>query len=186
MSENLPTQTDAILAAEINEAHALAMQHAGEAVAQGIRVGHLLLEAKAKIPHGQWLPWLRANVTFSDRTAQSYMRIAHKSPPEIRNGAADLSLRKAIQHVAGPRRRSIDDDLQALIERCDELRRHRSDPMTIEDVRALADWFRDFDRVFHRHGLCEGQWGLCTICGDEWLLQNPEEALRLFGEEEGM
>ena len=64
------------LAVRINETHALAMQHAGQAIGFAIACGELLLEAKRSIQHGQWLPWLRANVAFGERSAQGYMRIA--------------------------------------------------------------------------------------------------------------
>jgi len=152
------------LATEINEAHTLAMQHAGAAVAQGIKVGQLLLEAKVAVPHGQWLPWLRASVTFSERTAQSYMRIAHKSPPEIRNGAADLSLRAATRLIAGPRRMAEDDELTALIQRTTERSsRKSSDPLYI---RLVAENIHDSEATFHRLGICPGDEveGFCTIC----------------------
>ena len=142
--------TIAHIATEINEAHALAMEHAGAAVANGIRVGQLLLEAKTKVPHGQWLPWLRANVTFSDRTAQSYMRIAHKSPPEIRNGAADLSLRKATRLIAGPRRMTMDDELDALLARTkDRTERKPTDRSDILYIKLVSANIHDIELTLH-------------------------------------
>ena len=162
----LPTQ----YATEINEAHQLALQHAASAVNYGVKVGTLLLEAKAVLPHGQWLPWLRANVVFSERTAQSYMRIAHKSPPEIRNGAADLSLRKALQNVAGPRRMSLDDELMGLEKRTAERDSRKpsdhSDPLYIKLISANS---HDFEITFHRLGICPGDEvvGFCSVCDAE-------------------
>ena len=50
------------LGARINEAHRLAIGHAGKAIEHAIPCGQLLLEAKAKVPHGKWLPWLRDDV----------------------------------------------------------------------------------------------------------------------------
>ena len=41
-----------------------------------IECGRLLIEAKATLPHGAWLPWLEANVSFGARQAQKYMRLA--------------------------------------------------------------------------------------------------------------
>jgi hypothetical protein len=38
--------------------------------------GRLLLEAKALLPHGEWLPWLRRHTGLSPRTAQVYMRVS--------------------------------------------------------------------------------------------------------------
>ncbi|PWT84405.1 MAG: hypothetical protein C5B56_15645 [Proteobacteria bacterium] len=54
------------LGARINEAHRLAITHAGEAVGHAIACGQMLLEAKAALPHGRWLPWLRDNIAFGE------------------------------------------------------------------------------------------------------------------------
>ena len=45
------------------------MQHA-------IECGRLLIEAKAALPHGAWLPWVEANLSFGARQCQKYMRLA--------------------------------------------------------------------------------------------------------------
>jgi len=36
-------------------------------------IGRLLTEVKARLPHGQWLPWLAAEFAWSERTAQRFM-----------------------------------------------------------------------------------------------------------------
>ncbi|MDQ6834487.1 MAG: DUF3102 domain-containing protein [Chloroflexota bacterium] len=41
-------------------------------------IGQQLLAAKARLPHGQWLPWLRAEFALSERSAQSFMRVAER------------------------------------------------------------------------------------------------------------
>ncbi len=61
-----------ILAAKIREHH----KAVGAAIVHAIKAGQLLLEAKRKVGHGNWLPWLEANCEMSERTAQNYMRIA--------------------------------------------------------------------------------------------------------------
>jgi hypothetical protein len=38
--------------------------------------GDLLLEAKLRLKHGEWLPWLAEHRSMSERTAQRYMRLA--------------------------------------------------------------------------------------------------------------
>jgi hypothetical protein len=40
--------------------------------------GKLLLEAKAGLKHGEWLPWLKTNFKLSQQTASVYMRLAEK------------------------------------------------------------------------------------------------------------
>ncbi len=39
-------------------------------------VGNALLAAKALCKHGEWLPWLKANVSFTEQHARRYMRLA--------------------------------------------------------------------------------------------------------------
>ena len=38
-------------------------------------IGRLLVEAKARCKHGQWLPWLEREFGWSDDTARNYMGI---------------------------------------------------------------------------------------------------------------
>ena len=54
--------------------------------------GQALLAAKARVKHGDWLPWLSANFQGSERTAQLYLKIANTQ------SAADLD---ATQSIAG-------------------------------------------------------------------------------------
>ena len=65
--------------------------------------GELLIEAKALVRHGQWLPWLKDHVEISERTAQIYMRAA-KNRAEIEaskaQSTADLSLGEAVALLA--------------------------------------------------------------------------------------
>lgn len=99
VSRNLRAQAGdnslADLAARIRAEHDAAAQSLRDSVRHAIAAGELLIEAKAQLEHGQWLPWLREHCTISERTAQLYMRTA-KNREEIetpmRNGVADLSL----------------------------------------------------------------------------------------------
>ena len=43
-----------------------------------IEIGKRLLEAKAQLGHGEWLPWLRDRVDLSERSAQNFMRLARE------------------------------------------------------------------------------------------------------------
>jgi hypothetical protein len=45
---------------------------------KAIRVGELLAEQKASMEHGEWLPWIEENLSFSDRLARDYMRFYEK------------------------------------------------------------------------------------------------------------
>ena len=65
-----------------------------------IEIGKRLLEAKAQLGHGEWLPWLREKVDISERRAQDFMRIAreYSKSAEI----ADLGASKALALLALP------------------------------------------------------------------------------------
>jgi hypothetical protein len=92
------TQGGKNLAAEINSAHAEAERSLRASVEHAIRAGELLLQAKRKIGHGNWTGWLDENITFSDRLAQAYIRLA-RLPVEKRNAVADLPLRDALSAI---------------------------------------------------------------------------------------
>jgi hypothetical protein len=66
----------AALVPRINAAHDQAHQSARTAIEHAVECGRLLLEAKAKVAHGQWLPWIEANLSFGVRQAQKYIRLA--------------------------------------------------------------------------------------------------------------
>ena len=42
---------------------------------KAIQIGRLLIEQKKKLKHGNFLPWIKNNLPFSDRTARNYMKI---------------------------------------------------------------------------------------------------------------
>ena len=43
-----------------------------------IEVGNDLLAVKEALPHGQFLPWLRAEFGWSERSAQNFMSVAEQ------------------------------------------------------------------------------------------------------------
>ena len=59
----------------INRLHAEICDAARTTIDKAIRIGQLLTEQKARLKHGQWLPWLETNVEFSRQTADNYRRI---------------------------------------------------------------------------------------------------------------
>jgi Protein of unknown function (DUF3102) len=90
------------LAAQIEREHQAAYGAALSAIEHAIRCGELLIQAKASVPHGQWLPWLEANVSFADRQARKYMRVA-KHADQIRNSNSDLTIDGALKALAAPK-----------------------------------------------------------------------------------
>lgn len=71
-------------ASEINAAHQQAIQHADRAIEFARQAGDLLLKVKADLPHGDFLPWVEANCTVSQRQAQRYMAAAQGKPIPLR------------------------------------------------------------------------------------------------------
>ena len=88
-----PTASDLslTLATTINEMHSECMTVDNQLtliVLQKINLvrecGVMLIEAKAQATHGQWLPWIKENLTMSEDTAQLYMRFAKANPEPVR------------------------------------------------------------------------------------------------------
>ena len=72
-------------------------QDAGSAI---LGIGQRLIEAKAMLSHGEWLPWLTERVEYSERVAQKFMRLAREwSNP---NTLSDLGASKALALLALP------------------------------------------------------------------------------------
>lgn len=72
-------------------------EDAGNAI---IGIGQRLIEAKAMLPHGEWLPWLTEQVEFSVSAANRFMRLAR----EWTNSSAltNLGATKALTLLALP------------------------------------------------------------------------------------
>jgi hypothetical protein len=127
------------LAQRIKEEHsnvASALQqgfmHAGAA-------GDLLIQAKGKVGHGKWLPWLRDECKISMRTASLYMRLAKNRggiESQIGNAVADLTLRGAMK-LLSPARQS-DPHAEEMAEGgVGTVAAPTVDPMAIKDERKL-------------------------------------------------
>ena len=72
-------------------------QNAGNAI---LAIGQRLIEAKAMLPHGAWLPWLEEQVDFTDRTARKFMLLAREWTN--RKALSDLGATKALTLLALP------------------------------------------------------------------------------------
>jgi hypothetical protein len=87
------------LAARIEAEHAAASEAARNHVEHAMLAGELLIEAKAQLGHGRWLPWL-ADRGIVERTAQLYMRLARNKETIKSATVADLTVRGAIMMLA--------------------------------------------------------------------------------------
>jgi hypothetical protein len=86
------------LAARIRAEHEATGTALKSSVEHAMMAGDLLIEAKSRLKHGQWMPWLTKHCAMSDRTAQLYVKIAKNRTTietNIRNAVADLTLGQA-------------------------------------------------------------------------------------------
>ena len=73
-------------AKEINRLHAELLELAKVGIKKAIRIGELLVRQKQQLAHGEWLPWIKTHLAFSDQTARHYMHLyQHREEPKFKN-----------------------------------------------------------------------------------------------------
>lgn len=100
-SPQLPAALDnrlPVLADEIRAEHQKVIAAAGAGVTAARAAGVRLIEAKEKMPHGAWLPWL-SGLGFGIRTAQNYMKLA-RLPQVDAQRIAHLGLARGLREIA--------------------------------------------------------------------------------------
>jgi len=110
MKDNTYTIIPQSSAAEIRELHAEIIAAARTSLTKAIRIRELLTQEKARLRHGEWLAWVRANLPFSDDTARNYMRVYAKRdqiPNSSEFGLADAY--RLLNPPAEPTQLSSDD-----------------------------------------------------------------------------
>jgi hypothetical protein len=96
-----------VLAGRIRAEHEQVGRALTSALDHALRAGDLLIEAKAQLGHGQWLPWLAEHCRFAERTAQAYMRLARNREQLKAQSVADLGVGEALALLAAPRPRTF-------------------------------------------------------------------------------
>lgn len=79
---------------------------------KAIRIGELLTEQKEGLKHGQWLPWIAANLPFSRQTVDNYKRCYEKRAKLLTVG----TLQEAYKLLEAPKKlqpRQFDKILEA-------------------------------------------------------------------------
>ena len=102
----LRTATGLSLGDEINRAHDAVVSSLNDAVAHATECRRLLLEAKTKCKHGEWLPWLEQNFKGSQRTARNYMKLETAKRQRIADLGEDslpqyASINEALRMISG-------------------------------------------------------------------------------------
>jgi hypothetical protein len=88
-----------VLATEIQKAHADALAHQRRSLEDAMKAGALLIEAKALVGHGGWLPWLKTT-GVPERMAQRYMRLARNKDAFKSDTVSDLGIAAALDTLA--------------------------------------------------------------------------------------
>jgi hypothetical protein len=103
-AEVRPALDLAALARRIKAEHAAAGASFQAGLLHARAAGDLLVQAKAQVPHGEWLPWVADNLRCSERTAQAYMRVARRwDELEAKaQGLADLTFEGGLKLLAAP------------------------------------------------------------------------------------
>jgi hypothetical protein len=132
------------LAARINAEHEAITAAFRHGVARAFVAGELLNRAKSELPHGAWLPWLKANCPIPQRTCQLYMRLAeHREEIESAN-LAHLTIDAATRLLNSPTQEHaevIEEKLASVRRNVAELRKILSEVKTrLGDEAAFQDW----------------------------------------------
>src|SRR5262245_37253661 len=91
-------------AKKIRHLHESVVQRARDALKEAIEIGGILTKVKQELEHGEWLPWLTANVPFDERTAQRYMS-CHANRARLKNDTVS-DLTDAYRLMAGKGQRA--------------------------------------------------------------------------------
>lgn len=93
------TRSPAMIAGEINT---IKEQVRSTALSASVEIGKRLQEAKALVPAGEWVEWLKTNVDYSVRTAQNLMALASEYDAGQAQSLARLSYTQAVMLLALP------------------------------------------------------------------------------------
>lgn len=75
---------------ELNRLHEEIQTNLRKTVEQAIRAGEILTTVRNSVEHGKFLPWIEANCSFSDKTAEKYMKLtAHRDKIESSSNLQD-------------------------------------------------------------------------------------------------
>jgi hypothetical protein len=91
------------LAAKIKTLHSQVVDAGKGVVRKAIDAGLALIQAKAQVPHGSWLKWLKDNCSLSERTAEDYMAIARnrQKAEAIIATVANMTLGQVLRNIKG-------------------------------------------------------------------------------------
>lgn len=133
------------ISTEINTEHEIVVNACKSAVEHAIKAGELLIKAKSMVNHGEWLDWMKDNCEMTERTAQTYMRLAREYPKLEDSKAqrvADLSMRETLKVLAAPK--ESESELERARLSTDEYEKLR------DEIQLLGYAFRQTEEIIDR------------------------------------
>ena len=168
---------------EINRLHEEVQSLATDALDRAIRIGELLCSVKSALGHGRWLSWLEDNVSFSERTAQNYMRVFQKRARLKSANIADLT--RAYLELDKP---SAESEQQNAANSADSgflenLRKELESPKPpyVEELKRVYQARLSFPEKFRERGNPFPCWTLTELQEDLGLLQAFEMIYAAYG-----
>ncbi|MCL6285995.1 DUF3102 domain-containing protein [Ruegeria sp. 2012CJ41-6] len=124
-----PSLTEtARLAVSVNSKHREVQRLGRTAKEIAAEIGEELIKVKQKLAHGEFMPWVKAECAFSERSAQDYMKIAKAKTQR----AADFNRCDSIREVLAMGKPKAEPQTQRRAATLDDLRK-------VERLRALRD-----------------------------------------------
>jgi hypothetical protein len=89
-------------AERVNELQGMIYSSAQNMVEYAIEIGQILIEVKASLSHGEWMPWCMANLDVKKSMIENYMKMARYSQ-RVGNLEGVSSIREALKLLEPPK-----------------------------------------------------------------------------------
>jgi hypothetical protein len=76
-----------ITAKKINDLHNDLVGIMSRGIEKAVEIGQLLADKKAELKHGEFTPWVKSNLVFTDRTARNYMKLYENREKVLQAGS---------------------------------------------------------------------------------------------------
>ncbi len=83
---------------EINTLHEGLLGLLSQGIEKAVRIGELLTAKKAELKHGEFIPWIKENLVFTDRTARNYMTLFENKDKALEAGNVTEAYKMLAEH----------------------------------------------------------------------------------------
>jgi hypothetical protein len=119
MKRTTPKQPALTITEEIIQLHDKITAALKTSLQNAIRIGELITEVRSETKHGEWLPWIKEHMPFSDETARKYMKL-HQHQDKFQS---DWNLTDAYEYILPPKKpkcEAIDIDFEEVDSEADD------------------------------------------------------------------